>query len=221
MRKYQKGFIKRVGDLVSACQLLRDSPHRDVLKLLANTDTKQNPKLPGWVLKQPKRRALRQAELWTAFGRALAEHSHSSSDEGENLPEEVKYLLDRELLERGFQITCSLCSAQEWYRAEEVGQSFSCHRCYENQKLRSNPTWLYKLPEVVYQLLNSNADVPLLALSVMAARSEKQFCYVLDFDIFQASDPRGQNIDFACFSDGLAYIGEAKTVDYIYSVFSA
>lgn len=211
--QYQRSFIKRAGDLESASELLAASSYRSLFQLLTNPSL--NKTLAGWVLKDPKRRALRQHELFEVFCDSVSYNLKNGEKDIETLPRQIEHLLTLDLLDRGFQLLCSLCSAKTWYAAEEVGESFKCHRCYEPQKLIANPVWLYKLPEVVFQLMSANADVALLALSALQKKSIEHFDYILDIDIFQASDTKGQNIDFSCISDGRAYIGESKSVDYI------
>lgn len=211
--QYQRSFIKRAGDLASASYFLGDLSYRNLFQLLTNQS--KNAAIPGWVLRDPKRRALRQLELFQVLCGSVPEDLKKGEKNIEKLPGQIERLLMLDLLERGYQLRCSLCSAKLWYAAEDVGESFRCHRCYESQKLITNPLWFYKLPEVVFQLMSANADVALLALFAMQKKSIEHFDYVLDFDIFQASDEKGQNIDFACITDGRAFIGESKSTDYI------
>ena len=78
--------------------------------------------------------------------------------------------------------------------------------------MQSNPLWLYKLPEVVFQLFENDADVPLLALFHLLRGSTKNFQYALDSEVRLGSDEKSaRNLDFGCLSDGKVYIGEAKS----------
>lgn len=212
--QYQKAFIKRAGDLAGACHLLHDPPYREFLRLLSNC--KADAELPGWLMKNPIRRSMHQQAIYEALKNPIPEKDDDSFITTEVLPDEAQRLIALELMERGFQLSCSLCSATLWYRAEDVGQRFTCHRCYEEQLLSINPFWLYKLPEVVFQFFEHDADVPLLALFYLQQRSKQHFKFILDSEFFQSiDDTKGQNIDFACLSDGRAYIGEAKSIDCI------
>lgn len=208
--QYQNAFIKRCGSLPEASHILKTSPYREFLTLLAKIN--KGPALLGRVLKQPKRRALFQSELYNALNRPVASATEDYLKTAETLPPEASQLIKLQLLERGFELNCSSCSATIWYRAEEVGQTFRCQRCYEEQALQTNSLWLYKLPEVVFQLFWNDADVPLLALFHLLTRSTKNFQYVLDCDVRIGSDEKSvRNIDFGCLSDGKVYIGEAKS----------
>jgi hypothetical protein len=207
--QYQNAFIKRCGSLLEATHILKTSPYRGFLTLLANL--KQNAALLGRVLKEPKRRALFQSELYQAFNQPVASATADYLKSAETLPAEAAKLIKLQLLERGFELNCSSCSATVWYRAEEVGQTFRCQRCYDEQTLQTNSLWLYKLPEVVFQLFFNDADVPLLALLHFLTRSTKNFQYVLDSDVqIGSADKSVRNIDFGCLSDGRVYVGEAK-----------
>jgi hypothetical protein len=208
--QYQHAFIKRCGSLPEACHILRTSTYRELLTLLACSQNNQA--LLGRLLKEPKRRALFQSQLWSALSQPLPLETDQYLKKAETLPLEAAHLIRLQLLERGFEITCSLCSATIWYRAEEVGQTFRCHRCYEEQQVQSNPMWLYKLPEVVFQLFDNDADVALLALFRLLRGSTKNFQYIVDSEVFDGAAQKGKgNIDFACLSDGKVYIGEAKS----------
>jgi len=211
--QYQQTFIKRAGSLDHACRFLGSSRYREFFSLMSNG---KDQNLSGWLLKDPpKRRALHQATLYSAFGKNLPGKTNDYFNTGESLPEEAVALIDLQLLERGFQLLCRSCSAKSWYPAEEVGQSFRCRRCYSDQKVRSHPLWLYKLPEVVFQLFCNNADVPLLALHYLQEASRKSFQYGLDSDIAIANDGKEKNIDFSCLLNGRVFIGEAKSNDEI------
>jgi hypothetical protein len=171
--------------------------------------------LLGWLLKNPKRRAMHQLAIHDAINTSGVK-TDDSLGTSEVLPVEARHLITLQLLERGFQLSCSICSAKLWYRAEDVGQAFTCQRCYENQRLISNPHWLYKLPEVIFQFFEHDAEVPLLALSALHRRSTQYFQFVLDSELFRKlGDKNGQNIDFACLSDGKLFIGEAKSINEI------
>jgi hypothetical protein len=175
---------------------------------------KSNDALPGWLLKNPTRRAIHQPDIFRALDKLLPEKTDEYLKQVEILPEEVQELLRLELLERGFQLRCRFCSALVWYRADEVGQFFRCQRCYEEQRLPTNPIWLYKLPEVVFQFFENDSEVPLLALFRLLTSSTKNFQYVLDSNVFASvKEKHGRNIDFCCLSDGRVYIGEAKSND--------
>lgn len=170
--------------------------------LLANN---KNHSLPGWILKDPNRRAIRQMEISSTLKKPVPA-------DAQTLPPEASQLLKLGLLERGFQLSCQFCSALLWYRAEDVGQNFRCHRCYEDQRLQNNPVWLYKLPEVVFQFFNNDAHVALLALFQLFLRLPKNFQYLFDSEVLTVPGAKSdKNLDFACLAEGKVYVGEAKS----------
>lgn len=210
--QYQRAFIKRAGSLYEAGRLLKTSPYHELFALLSNC--KVNRTIPGWLLKDPPRRALHQLALYKTLNLAAPDRTEEYFKAAESLPKEALELLKLDLMERGFQLSCSFCSSKLWYRAEEVGQVFKCHRCYEDQRVISNSLWLYKLPEVIYQGFNNDMQVPLLTLNCLLRRSKHNFDYALDF-VVHTEGAKTKNVDFGCLSDGRVYVGEAKSNDYI------
>jgi hypothetical protein len=204
--QYQREFIGRSGSLESASRLLGCSPYREFFKLMSD---KTNDQRPGRVL--DALRVLPQSELWKELQGNLPEATKDYLRLcASKLPDSAIRLIALELLERGFQLNCSQCSSTSWYRAEEVGQRFRCHRCYREQLIETNEPWLYRLPEVIFQLFKNNSDVPLLALSHLQKRSRHHFDYGLDSEALIGTSAK-RNIDFSCLSDGRLYIGEAKS----------
>lgn len=169
--QYQNAFIENCGSFLQACLILKNQFFRELLKLLADN---KNRLLPGWILKDPQRRALNQVDILKTLKKPLPATMSDYLRNAQTLPEEASQLLKLALLERGFQLSCRSCSALLWYRAEDVGQNFKCHRCYQDQRLQTNPLWLYKLPEVIFQFFNNDADVALMALFQLFLRSTKK-----------------------------------------------
>ena len=138
LAQYQRRFILRSGGLLRACYFLRQSPYYEFLRLMSDCS---NSNLVGWLLKE-KRRALHHIDLHKALDLAIPDMTDSHLKKAASLPEEAMQLIRLQLLERGFQLSCSFCSSKLWYRAEDVGQVFTCQRCYEQQPVESNPLWL-------------------------------------------------------------------------------
>jgi hypothetical protein len=133
------------------------------------------------------------------------------------LPDAAVKILQKQLLERGFLLKCSSCSFRAWYPAEHIGQTFECSRCFQSQVYTTNPLWLYKLPEVVFQGFADNMQVPLLALNFLSRRSKYHFDWIADSNIYwsEKATARSCNVDLLFISDGKLYIGEAKSNDAV------
>jgi hypothetical protein len=239
--QYQHAFIRRSGSFEKACRFLQTPPYFELFDLLSNYG---NPNLPGWLIgsraKQSRkemeeearqetreknadvRRAVNHFDVWQFL--KSPDQRFPSNIEGylkiaERLPKEVAELLELQLLERGVQLRCSSCSYDPWYRSDDVGQDFRCQRCYQEQRVISNPMWFYKLPEVIFQGFKTHMEVPLLALHYLRRRSRHQhdFQYFLDSELVwpTARKNKTKNVDFCCLSDGRVYIGEGKCNDSI------
>ena len=60
-------------------------------------------------------------------------------------------------------------------------------------------------------LLINDADIALLALFCLLRGSTKNFQYMVDSELFDRTQSKKGNIDFACLSDGKVHIGDAKS----------
>ena len=210
--KYHVNFIRRAGDLEKAANYLANTPFKDLLALLADNKSRDQ---YGWVIEEPsKRRVLHHLHLYQILGRRIpsetVEYFNTISDE---LPEEVVDLLQKNLLERGFRLKCLSCGYRSWYPAERVGQHFQCSRCFETQVYESNPLWLYKLPEVIFQGFEDNMQVPLLTLQYLKQTSRYTFEWLPDSNVVWNENGKQMsgNIDVICLRDGKIYVGEAKS----------
>jgi hypothetical protein len=78
----------------------------------------------------------------------------------------------------------------------------------------NEPAWFYKLDELVYQGLRQGTAASLLALDYLRSRTADNFSFVTDREFWKPDSlkPDGE-IDFACVTDGVLNIGEAKTED--------
>jgi hypothetical protein len=209
---FQTIFVERAGGLDQAAYYLAKSPYRLFLETLSDNSNKN--KL-GWLLEHPsKRRAFNHFDLWEIVGETIPQNTQKYyRDISDKLPKEVIALLERRLLERGFFLSCTSCSFRSWYPVDHIGQSFTCARCFQNQIYRSNPLWLYKLPEIIFQGFNNAMQVPLLTLNYMKRKSRYHFDWIPDSDIFWIEEQKelSRNIDIICICDGEMYIGEAKS----------
>jgi hypothetical protein len=214
--RYHKIFLERIGGLEKSQHYLANSPYRELLELLSDNSDKRK---TGWILPKPsERRTLNHFHLWNALGKTIPPETKAYFDTvSDLLPEEALNLLERGILERGFVLRCTTCSYRSWYPVEHIGQTFECVRCLQTQVYRSNPLWLYKLPEVIFQGFNDNMQVPLLALHYLQHKSQQCFEWVPDSDIYWIEDGNEvkRNVDILCLCDGKFYIGEAKSNEEI------
>jgi hypothetical protein len=214
--KYHLSFIHRTGSFEEAIHYLANSSYRELLTLLSDNSNRNR---PGWILDEPsKRRALHHLHLRQVLGTVTPpETTEYFKTDSDKLPEEALDLLKKNLLERGFLLKCSSCSFNSWYPAEHVGQTFECARCFQAQVYESNPLWLYKLPEVIFQGFEDNMQVPLLTLGYLKHMSHHSFEWVPDSNIYWIENGKElhRNVDILCICDGKLYVGEAKSNDEV------
>ncbi len=214
--RYHKNFVDRAGGLEDVAYYLATSPYRELFEVLSDNSNKHK---SGWILSNPSsRRALHHLHLRQILGKSTPTETKGYFDTvSDELPQEVANLLEKGILERGFLLKCTSCSFSSWYPAEHVGQQFECSRCFQSQVYQSNPLWLYKLREVIFQGFEDNMQVPLLALHQLRSTSRHHFEWVPDSDAYWTEEGKElhRNIDVLCLCDGKLYIGEAKSNDEI------
>ena len=136
------------------------------------------------------------------------------------IPEyEVRGTIDRLLtlsvLRRGLLLYCARCRTYDFYRIDQVGQTFECHACGHVSSLTrsqwyeqdTEPHWYYALDQVVRDLLVNNGDVPLLAAADLGQRSAMLWNPELEI----TDDTGSVEIDICMVVDGRIFIGEAKS----------
>ncbi|MDP3298102.1 MAG: hypothetical protein Q8N09_11050 [Thermodesulfovibrionia bacterium] len=135
----------------------------------------------------------------------------------------IDYLLEREILYRGFIFKCQKCRYDAWYPIEEVTSKFRCSRCRTEQIFKpehwkiphNEPRWYYKLDEVVFQGIRHNNYIPILTIRKLKKLSKYGFHYVPEIEI--RKDPMTEKpdleIDFVVIIDGKIYFGEATKED--------
>jgi len=86
----------------------------------------------------------------------------------------IDQYVSRGIFTKGFILQCERCRQAEWYRLEEIGQSFICVRCNTRQiftkrhwKEGAEPSIFYKLDEMFYQGYKNNMWVPILTLGYL------------------------------------------------------
>jgi hypothetical protein len=98
-----------------------------------------------------------------------------------------------------------------------LNRRYACTRCNHRQLIRTNPLWLYKLNEVVFQGFAENIQVPLLSLLHFKRKSQRCFSYVSDSNVewTEGTEQISGNLDLVFACDGKYYVGEAECNDSI------
>jgi hypothetical protein len=130
-------------------------------------------------------------------------------------------LIQKAVLYRGFIFKCAFCRNADWFSIDEITHEFKCKRCghvqvYVSEHWRepNEPSWYYKLDEIVYQGYSHNMSVPALALYFLSQKKLESFLYSPELEFFDDnSDVPVAELDLFCIQDGILSIGEAKKED--------
>jgi hypothetical protein len=137
----------------------------------------------------------------------------------------TKETIDRYILKgifyRGLILQCNRCADLEWFDITEISQKFTCRRCGTTQNYTAQsgrhphePSWFYKLDEIVYQMIAHNGEVTLMSLHALERRSVGSFLFAPELGIKEKGSKKPfMEIDICCVMDGQLMIGEAKSVD--------
>jgi hypothetical protein len=120
---------------------------------------------------------------------------------------------------RGLILKCGNCSDVGWFSVDEITHSFTCRRCGKSQQYtKSNwrhpeePSWFYKLDEIVYQALLNNSAVPILTLDALREKCKESFLFCPELRInVKGEEKNFMELDICCIPDGKLCIGEAKS----------
>lgn len=205
---FARDFISKFGSLEDAAVFLRDRPSRSVLeKFLDKTPNKGGVVDQGVLLKDDRRYLDFQA-----MQKLTGEESRSV--------ELIDHLTRRTVFHRGFIFKCDRCRNAEWYDVEEVGQSFECKRCSQQQVIQlqhwrqpSEPRWYFKLDEVAYHALNGGVVATILSLEALRRKTRDTFLFIPEFELRRSPDNQkpDMELDFACNRDGKLILGEARS----------
>jgi len=80
-----------------------------------------------------------------------------------------------------------------------------------NWKKGDEPTWFYKLDELIYQGYRQGMAVSLLALAYLEGQSQRSFTFATDREFWKDSAEKPEmEADFLCVPDGVLTVGESK-----------
>lgn len=126
------------------------------------------------------------------------------------------------IFHRGFVFKCDACLKSDWYDISTVSKSFTCSRCSHTQVYDrrhwispEEPTWYYKLDEVVREGFVQHMEVPVMTMFQLKLKSKESFLYTHELSLWKDSYPDKQSlpdleIDINCIVDGELIIGESK-----------
>ena len=202
--RYEAVTVQKFGGLEKAGYALWSNKHRTLLEKFLDKSKSKNGE--GVYLKD-SRRYLDFISMNTILG-------------AEDLTRQIiDEYVGNGILYRGFIFLCENCSDAAWYPIGEIDQTFTCRRCGLKQQYRSaswrqpnEPSWFYKLDEMIYLTLENNGQVPLLTLNRLRLRSRESFLFRPEIHLTgTGSNATSLEIDICCIANGKLCIGEAKS----------
>jgi hypothetical protein len=197
---YANESMRLFGGFDELCVALRDPGVRSVI----DAYRAQDKDAPGPRLSSDSRRYL----LWTHFERLLGDKPVAAI---------IDRMLAQGVLRRGLVLKCRRCRQAAWHTSVAVSEKFECGRCHLEQVPdrrswfgRDEPVWSYRLAEVLYQLLEHDGELALLAVHDEFGPSGRPLAHGFELELTRSD---GKQVEVDIFSaDGYRlWIGEAKT----------
>ena len=194
---YATEAMNLFGGFDGLCDALRDPEIRAVVDAYRD----QRKGAPGRRLGIDGRRYL----TWKHFEQLL-------------LDKPVAAIIDRLLacgvLRRGLVLKCRRCRQEAWHPLSAVGEIFECGRCHLEQTAdrlswldNDEPVWSYRMAEVLYQFLQHDGELPVLAVhDVFESNRPLGHAYELEL----THDETSCEIDIFSTDGYRLWIGEAK-----------
>ncbi|MES2392416.1 MAG: hypothetical protein V4555_12300 [Acidobacteriota bacterium] len=210
---YAQASIEKFGGLEQIGTNLRSAPQFALLRKYCDKSRPSRNVFDEGVVLRDQRRYLNFACIQKILG---------SSDLAKGTIDEY---VRRGIFYRGFVFKCSRCADCSWFSVEELTQTFTCRRCSTQQQYVTSswyypnePSWFYKLDEIVYHMLANDGDVSILTLDKLRRESMRDFQFAPELQIRTAgTDAWEMEIDICCISAGRMQIGEAKSVESLAS----
>jgi hypothetical protein len=210
--RFYQGFSDMAGGFSGLVDMLRDPAASAVLDGFLDID-KGNSK--GKVVLTDKRRYLRMFECRELVRRATPAAGLITVADTRAV---LDQLLGRKILTRGLVLKCSRCRFTAFQPLSSFDDGYTCPRCTFRQPLISaswcetpphEPSWFYRLDELVFQALLKNVRVPALTLANLGAGSSNAR-HLWSIELLQDTK-RMLELDFVCLSQGVLSAGEAKS----------
>lgn len=204
--RFTADTLLKFGGIASLAYFLLTERKRAVLeKYLDRNAPQPDEKGEGLFLQSDRRRYLDFPAVVKIMG---------SDEAAANL---IDTLISQSVLHRGLILKCEFCRSTDWFGVAELTNEFRCKRCSRTQFYRQfhalsrpEPSWFYKLDEIVFKALGNDMMVPVLTLYQLK-RGAASFLFSPDIEVL---DPMNREqlfeLDICCIPDGELTIGEAK-----------
>ena len=127
-------------------------------------------------------------------------------------------LTRRNIIQIGIKPRCPSCGIVNWYHVDDISQHLICQGCRIQFPLHPEPTWHYRLNELIQAAHAQHGTTPvILVLAQLLEESRTSFLFspnlVLLTEPQDASSEKldkAAEVDIACIQDGKFIIGEVK-----------
>jgi len=191
--------MQMFGGFKELCNALRDPHVRAVIDAFRG----QPKGTPGRHLSSDNRRYL----TWKHFEKLLPDDVR---------PTTVERLIGRGVLRRGLILKCARCRQEAWHALGALGETFECNRCHLEQILdrrrwlgEDEPAWCYRMAEVLYQFLEHDGELPLLAVQEMFDASTRPVAHAFELEVVPPGRKR-REVDIFSTDGYRLWVGEAN-----------
>ena len=212
--RYYQGTEDLVGGLPALVAMLRDP----VVSVMLDAYAADATTLKGiGVVLGDRRRYLRLADVRRTLAAGIRRSSVGSVPA---VRATMDRLIRQGVLGRGLVLKCARCRHTGFQPMARLTERFTCDRCLSVQDLDAaswchtpphEPSWFYRLDELVRSAVVQGLAGPALALARLGAEAPEARHH-WSFEVLAGGTRPVMEIDFASLVDGVLSAGEAKTV---------
>jgi hypothetical protein len=143
--------------------------------------------------------------------------AENPSDQGfefneDELRDSIQDFIDQDIILLGVSSHCPSCGYSNWHYIDDAKQTLKCLGCNKQYKIKTEPTWHYKLNNLVRVAYSQHGLAPvIIVLSELLLDSRSSFFFIPNIELFDdwRGQPKGE-LDIICIQDGKLIIGEIK-----------
>lgn len=153
----------------------------------------------------------------THFKESNPQHKDFQIDEHTNradLRDALSSLTEGSIFFQGIKPKCRSCGSTAWFSCEEIAQALKCSGCRAEIPLPVEPTWVYRLNELIVKAIAFHGVFPVIwTLGYLLGQSRESFLFIPSVELYEKHEDKERvaEVDITCVSDGKLLVGEVKT----------